>query len=596
MGSGNPRIVINTQERAVSSDINRAESFLAKDSHEFDRHLINREISGDFFNFPGMQAPYTALPASSQFLIPHDCISGLMVRPDNASGLTIDPGEAAFFVPAFPNAGADDSKYVYVSDAGVSSLLTLTFTVNPGPGVRWDIVECQPTEALLESASRDIYNTTTGQFTSSVVPKVRAGTLTYRIRNGTPGGGIPDIDSEWMPLAAIHVRTDATGFLDSDVYDIRPLVNERCPWSPAHPKALPSSGAVSPGYRLTLYEAELMQNSDAGINGRALSGYFRGHFGGYWSGGKILRNMPSSSLATFGSTSAGNGSAPYFNPQATENQSASFSIAADARFTIGAFFPRGYPRWVRYSQNSISAANSNHLRKSGRLPNGPRGLLWIAEDAASANGVILPNTPPSVLGETEAAWGHVVGEGVTNGATAFYPPIGGGGDRRFMLTNNEISLGTGTTLSSRTRICSAMNLPASSNNTNVGGTASSMNFTLGRDYPIPPYARGVYLSVNLLLTFPATCFVIPQQAFFYIGSVGNARPGYPVDWNAPTALTDSSNVWVWNGVVYVPYMTNTDFDDVSPASSAMTLSFLLGHDDAAPSSLTGLAFVEGYSL
>jgi hypothetical protein len=397
MGSGNSRIIINPLERAVSNDINRLESMLSTSAGEYSRWLVNREIGGDFFNYPGESAAYLALPPNSDFLVAHDCISGLMVRPDNAGSLIIDPGEGGFFVPAFLNATADDTKYVRVSDAGVQSLGVLTWTANGGAGVRWDIVECQPTEALLESSSRDIYNTTTGLFTPAVVQKVRAGALTYRIRLGTPAGGVPPIANDWMPLAAIHTRTDSTGFLDSDVYDIRPLVNERTPFGINHPTSppAPTSGI---GYRAVLYESELSHVDAAGMTGKALTGYFRSHFAGYWSGGAIRRNTPSGSAATFGLTTALAGNTPYFNPAATENRSSSYAIVGDDRFTIGAHFPRGYPRWVRYSQLALTPSNSNRLRKAGRLPQGPRGILMISKDSGSGDGIIFPQNMPTAFG------------------------------------------------------------------------------------------------------------------------------------------------------------------------------------------------------
>lgn len=598
MGSGNPRIITNTRERALSTDLNRTESFMTYDSHEFSRHLVNREIGGDFYNFPGMQAPYTALPPSSDFLIPHDCLSGLMVRPDNATGLLIDPGEAAFFVPAFANATADDSKYVYVSSPGITSIGDLPFTTNAGPGIRWDIVECQPTEVLTESQSRDIYNPANGQFTSSLVEKVRRGSLTFRIRSGTAGGGIPNPDSAWMPLAAVHVRTDATGFNNCDVYDIRPLVNERCAWSPAHPKSLPTSSGASIGYRLVLPEAEFNLRNVL-INGRALEGYFRGHFGGYWSGGAIRRNMPAASLAAFGGTNQTDPNVPYFNPEATENKSASYSIAGDDRFTIGAFFPRGYPRWVRYSELALSPSASNHLRKTGRLPQGPRGLLWLVKDGGRANGAITPSigVAPAVLGETEGAWGHVVCEGATNGTTEFMPACNGRASNQFMYPVYSVTVASGATPTSRSKPFTSLTLANGTVTTNGGGTLSSIDFTIVRSYPIPPYARAIYVKFNLLVvgTGP-TDDVTPAGAYLSLSTPGNPGPGCSVEWQASGGKTSlSSDSWVWDGGFWIPLYASGGFDEDGSGGATAHLSFLIGHN-VAPLAVIGQASLEGYQL
>jgi hypothetical protein len=594
MASGNKRLVFNSLERAVSTDHNRLQSFLAHDSHEFARHLVSREIGGDFYNFPGMQAPYTALPPSSDFLIPHDCVSGLMVRPDNATGMLVDPGVAAFFVPAFPNATADDSKYIYVSDPGVSSLATLPFVANAGPGVRWDIIECQPTESLLESNSRDIYNPATGQFTNGTVPKVRAGTLTYRIRSGSAGGGIPNPDSAWLPLAAVHVRSDATGYSNCDVYDIRPLVNERCSYSPAHPKALPANTTNNAGFRLVLEEAELTPRNIL-TSSRALEGYWRGHFGGYWSGGIISRNMPASSAAGF--TVVTGAAAPYFDPAEAENQSSTFSIAGDDRFTIGAFFPRGYPRWVRYSESPLTAGVTNHLRKTGRLPNGPRGLLWLTKDAGRANGMILPNTPPTILGETEDAWGHVLCEGCTNSTTDFFPAVGGRASKQFMFMPWSVTRATGVTPTARTKVCSAVNLAVGTTTTNAGNTLTSIDWTLNRTYPIPPYARAIYVSLNVLIVGgTAADEYIPLGGYLSLSNPGVAAPGFTIDFSGQSQFSFmTGNIWNYQGGFWLPLLTSSDFDNDSAGGNGMALSLLIGHN-LPPNAVTGILTLEGYQL
>lgn len=591
MGAGNKYVKINSLERAVSTDFNRMQSLGEADSHEFSRHLVNREIAGDFYNFPGMAAPYTALPAANQFLIPHDCLSGLMVRPDNATGLLIDPGEGAFFVPAFSGATPDDSKYVYVSSAGVSNVGDLPFVANGGPGIRWDIVECQPTDLLLESSSRDTYNPANGQFVNALVDKVRGGALTFRIRAGTQGAGIPDPDPAWMPLAAVHVRADATGFTNCDVYDIRPLVSERCVWSPNTPLSPPTGESI--GCRMVLYESEMTPVFTAGVNGLGLGGYFRGHFGGYWTGGRIRRNMPASSTASFGATAAADPNTSYFNAEAAQNKSASFSIAGDDTFTVCAFFPRGYPRWVRYSETSLAPAASNHLRKSGRLPQGPRGLLWVEHAPATKSGLLV-GTPPTVLGETAGAWGHVVVEGLTNGTTDFYPARGGVAGQTFWHSAYQITAASGATPTARTRICTGQNLPAAVVTTNGGGTASSLDFSLLRQHPIPPYARSVHLTVEILIIgTAATDEILPQAAYTYM--VTGSDTGTPVNMSVSSGRADNTpNTWRYTGVIEVPLIPQGNFDSGVTAGT-QKLSVIISHG-AGIASLTGLAFVEGYTI
>jgi hypothetical protein len=598
MGSGDPRIVINPLERAVSTDHNRAQSFLAKDAHEYARHLVNREISGDFYNFPGLQAPYTALPPSSDFLIPHDCVSGLMVRPDNATGMLVDPGVAAFFVPAFPNATADDSKYIYVSDPGVSSLATLPFVANAGPGVRWDIIECQPTESLLESNSRDIYTPATGQFTNGTVPKVRAGTLTYRIRSGSAGGGIPNPDSAWLPLAAVHVRSDATGYSNCDVYDIRPLVGERCPWSPNSFAALPIPGSSVPGYRLELYEAEFaFAPATAGVNGKALGGYFRSHYGGYWSGGALRRNTPSNNLANFGATTADGGSFQYFNPQTTENRSSAYSIAGDDRFLVGAFFPRGYPRWVRYSQAALSPSSANRLRKTGRLPQGPRGILWITNDVVFGNGVIAPVAAPTALGETDLCMGHPVVEGFTNGTTEFYPAIGGTHDKKFSLPIFQATTPGVGSVSLANPVTSVFDIAGT---VLVQGALAAARITFSPTYPqVPPYARAVQLRVQFTINY-ANGSPTPVAITGATANVNSPDKAYQIEHEAFSGLTrdngGGTEVFTYDGTIWVPLFTPPTWDDSDISGPGpINVTFVIGSTVVSTGG-TATATVVGYQL
>lgn len=600
MGSGNRRIIINTRERAISSDINRAESLVVADGHEFNRWRVNRDIVGDFYNFPGLQHAYTALPASNQFLVPHDCISGLMVDPTNAAGLLIDAGEAAFFVAAFPNAGADDSVYIQVSDAGVSSLATLPFVANGGPGIRWDIVECQPVENLLESASRDIYNTTTGQFTSSVVEKVRGGALTYRIRQGTPGNGIPDIDSAWMPLAAIHVRTDATGFHQCDVYDIRPLVNERCETSPNHPLVPPATASNNAGYRLVMDECEFGLKADAGINGHALTGYWKSHFGGFLSGGQIRCNTVSTSSATFGGTAVGEASYGFFNPQATINQSSGYTPAAASWFTIGAFFPRGYPRWVRYSQAVVNASSGNHLRITGRrIPQGPRGVLMVVFEQVNPNGIIRQKAMPTAFGETQNAWGHAVCEGYTHGASDYYPAEGGSYDRKFIHSQLMITPGSGATPAAATNICGGSTLVASAAAISTA-TLTTVDFNIARVYPVPPYARAVLMSFGISMEFAAPGTVYFDRAMMLNRNSIVTGPGKVIEFPGGQSPTDPtfSDFFSWSGTFWLPLNpSEASFDDGN-ALSANYLSLVFSHTGTgAPSGAVGIVpKILGYQL
>lgn len=440
MSSGEKRVIVSFDERAAPDDIVRLQDVAAQRLNDFLRYQLAGETRGDFTQNPGLRVPYETLPPDppSDVQVAHTVLSGLLVRPDAAGFLHVDPGIAGFFVPAFAGLTADDSPFIVVDSAGVQDGVTLPFTANAGPGVRWDIVECQPAaDAATENATRDQFDEGSQTFSPVSLPKVRRSVLTFRIRQGTAGGGVPDIASAWCPLAAVHVRTDSAGFSTTDVYDIRPLENERCPWSMRHPLSAPSSGGRT---RSTVIEAEFATTTAGGINGRALTGYYRSQFGGYWSGGRVVKNVPAANTAEFGDSSGTGGAFGAFNIEDAKNRSGAFALTANTVITIGAFFPRGYPRWVRYSQLPLAVSGATRLRAaSGRYPQGTRGILAaVAGEGGGGtvqrNGIITPVNLPAAFGETTGAWGQVVGYAIVGSAgNDVYPGVGTSSDNKYVF-------------------------------------------------------------------------------------------------------------------------------------------------------------------
>lgn len=377
------RIIINTRERLVSDDINRAQALEARQRCELALALHGRRRPS-IYQQPGVDEAPTA-PLTGPFGSTHllaDVYGGLMVRPDLANALLIDPGVAGFYAPSL--AGADDSGYVLVSDAGVTSTATLPFTPNASGSTRWDCVECQPVDTVSETASRDVYDLGTRQFAPVTLDKRSGAALTYRIRLGTPGAGPPAPDPAWMPIAMIFVRDGAVGFTQADVYDVRPLVADRLPMGDR------LFNGVSPTVTRTV-PVELACSSPDGDNvyGWALAdGY------GYPAGGDLRRSTPSS-IADFGAA----GDAALLDLSIADNRSAALVLGANALVTLVAGFPWGLPRWVRYRQAGPT-----------RLPAGPRGIVFLAPAAVqSANGMILS----TVVWPTICAMGSVSGFGVT---------------------------------------------------------------------------------------------------------------------------------------------------------------------------------------
>lgn len=601
MSSGEKRVIVSFDERAAPDDIVRLQDVAAQRLNDFLRYQLAGEVRGDWTQNPGLRAPFETLPSDppADVQIAHTVLSGLMVRPDAVGFLHVDPGVAGFFVPGFAGLTADDSPFIVVDSAGVQDGTTLPFTANAGPGVRWDIVECQPAaDAATETATRDQFDEGTQTFAPTSLPKVRRSVLTFRIRQGTAGGGVPDIASAWCPLAAVHVRTDSAGFSTTDVYDLRPLEVERCPWSMRHPLSAPAGGGRA---RSVVMEAELSPVSGSGINGRALGGYWRSQFGGYWSGGRIQKNLPAADTADFGDTTATGGSFNGLNLEDAKNRSAAFALAANTVMTVGAFFPRGYPRWVRYSQAALAISGTTRLRETAaRYPQGPRGILMaLAGEGGGGNvqrnGLIAPSTLPAAFGETVGAWGQVVGYAVVGTAgTDVYPGIGTSSDNqyRFQTVNADFA-GTFTPAPDLTDLA-FVNLPSFTLDA-VGSPADAhsafVNLVPGTS-KIPMNAASVFLQLEATIPLHTGKFFTGVEVFAVYGG------GLTV----PLAVANSDTYNSTGGTktlnqlfrVWVPLAPNATYDGASAGPTALAVRWL--GDSAALDAPTIVGRLRGYQL
>ncbi len=369
MSSGQKLMVLNTRERVLSTDHNRLQSFIACDRSQLARFQYNDKRQ-NYFSLPGVTSQYVG----GETPLAADVFGGLMVDPQ-ATSLLVTPGELGCLFPD-PSITADDSPYMLINDPGLQTAGILTFTANGGGGTRVDLVECQPQLVTLESDSRDIFNPATGLFAPASVNKVQAFRLQYRIRLGTPSAGIPALAAGWLPLAVSIVSTAATDFNGCDFYDVRPLVEDR-----VRPQ-IPGDSTVPQNYPLRDSEYGIVLNSGAYL----LSGYAFSEFGGYLAGGQLRRSTPSFS-GTRGGGGNGDGDPTFINLSIAENQGNSFSHTANAMNAVGAFFPAGLPRWVRYSQSAIGGG-------FGRVPRGPRGIVAVIKGGTGTNNRLVTSALP----------------------------------------------------------------------------------------------------------------------------------------------------------------------------------------------------------
>ncbi len=300
------RMVLNSRERIISTDHNRLQSFADAALAETLRFAFDAVASGATAG--GVVDVATAPTAPLRGVI----LSGLLVRPSGTVDLSIDPG-VVLLRDADPAPSSDDSQLKRVVDPGLPNG---TLSLTPGSGtVRVDIVECARTDLVLESDNRDIFDTSTGLFLPTAVPKVSEGRLTYRIRTGTPGGGFAGVGTVqgWMPLAVMVVGASATDWSGVTLYDVRALrVDVTRPHTVQE--------VVPPIHRSRLHYA-------AGAD--TLSGVYSTEVLGRRVGGQ------------FDALSM------------TSQREAGFSGVGGSPFFVYLLTPFGLPRWCRYNSGTL---------------------------------------------------------------------------------------------------------------------------------------------------------------------------------------------------------------------------------------------------
>jgi hypothetical protein len=329
MGSGNKRMVINPRERAVSSDINRLQAFAAADMAELFRQMLQPIIADETYSEASDPASYvTTVTAPLTAVI----INGLLVQPQLGSTSTfITPGVAYAVNPdSTPN--PDDSPFKLVNDPGrPAGEAGIAFVANTSGSTRVDIVECQCTDVQLSSENRDIYNQISGMFAPALVYKTMASRFAYRLRQGTPGAGLPALASGWLPLMVAVVPNGVTTWTTAvQCYDVRPLISEsangvvRAVDAPWPTKCFLS---LSPG-------------------STELAGYATTTCGWFKAGGALVEGGVGLKLD----------GAKYLE--------SGFALPANGPVYIYACFPAGLPRWVIYD--------------TAMVPNGPRGIMQLS--------------------------------------------------------------------------------------------------------------------------------------------------------------------------------------------------------------------------
>ncbi len=401
MSSGLKSMVINTAERAISTDINRLQSFQTKGLMEASRYLMdvlysNQGIVGadgaSLNNADdvgaasmGLEQITTGTPLAGEI------IGGLCVVPQVGTlGLGITPGVLFCISPDVAQT-SDDSVYKYVQDPGGLPLVTgLTMTANVGGTPRIDVIECQPQpNPHPETDNRDVFNPTTALFTASTVQKSAGDTMLYRVRLGTGGAGFPGVVSGWLPLAVALVPASTSTNDAMTFWDVRPLVSDRI-------------FGVSNVDRDMPYPTLLTFSALGGVaDTDMVGGIAEVQFGNARAGGRIQRGSPGVDYTQ-----------PYCDFFDPSNQEAGLSLAPVTTALIFYYlcFPFGLPRWARYT-------DYQDLR--GRVPRNPRGIPMLSKVppvhvyATNSAAIVFP----AVFGFNGAAC--AIGDAVCFGAATY---------------------------------------------------------------------------------------------------------------------------------------------------------------------------------
>lgn len=364
MSGGNRRVVFNTRERVLSVDQTRHQAFAAADRAEVLRRMMAIDPStfqelGSYVDTDAADAASIATPLKA------DVYDGLVIRPQAGTlnllispgcvGLDDPDGQTGSSDPTAPS--TDDSRYKVVVDPGIQLVGALTIAAGSG-STRVDIVECQRQSVTLETESRDVFDPSTGAFVPVNLPKVSAGRLTYRVRAGTPGGGMPSLAQGWLPLCVAVVSSSATNNDLIVFWDVRPLVSAR---------VLPPGGN---GLAENSPVGRLLANSVTDAGNTWLYGFASMRVGKYLAGGLII----GSDLLKLDANSAA-------------LQVAGFTPVTGDFWNLVAVFPAGLQRWVKYLDNP-----------STRHPFGPNGVLAVTGIGPTSAGAYGSITPPTSSG------------------------------------------------------------------------------------------------------------------------------------------------------------------------------------------------------
>lgn len=468
MGSGMREIVINTQERAISPDINRLQKFKGRDIAELFRFMFDMVGNDDVL------AGAVSIPSGLESPLRAEVMGGLMVQPQvGSSGLFIQPG---VLYALAPDGAVDDSPYKYVRDAGIQGVGPLTVLPNSSGSIRIDVIECSiDTSSDIIVDSRDIFDETTNLFTPASVTKEKAYKLSYRVRAGTPAAGFPGAVAGWLPLAIASVPNGSVTTDTVTFWDVRPVISDR-----EH-----AWGEISILYN-KLSRSSFMIDEITNPGVIALNGEVLGTVGARRVGGTLKRGSPGTDDS-------------FIDLADVANQEPGFTFpAANGIWFVYFLTPFGLPRWARYTDASTGQ----------RTPRSPRGILVVSNTGTQH----MTGRPLGAIGlPSSTGLGGVSAEGLCILASTTGLPNGARG-----------GIGDGSVFHCGRRLATPSNGGYDSG-ISIPGTsvsAAGATFTLFENVHYPGNAKALYVHLLLVGTVAATTHTVLRDSELQIYALG----------------------------------------------------------------------------
>jgi len=206
MASNNRRVIFNTRERLLSTDLNDATAlFHAKSTDE-----AAAGLSGDFWRNSGSSGSMSGI------------VSGGFV---STNGVDLNAEVSAILGFKFGTAAtALDSPYLKIEKTSPTTIDLSSF-VDPG-NPRWVAIEVAPGDTVEVASTRDIFQPALGTFSPVSVDKIRAPEPVFTVNAGAPSPtpALPTGTAGTIPLAYVYITAAAVVLSTTDVVRCRPLL------------------------------------------------------------------------------------------------------------------------------------------------------------------------------------------------------------------------------------------------------------------------------------------------------------------------------------------------------------------------------------